>query len=61
MKGDNKGRVTDSLLVKRLKILERICSPFSFQVLDEIDPRSVVTSAKQDENMTRFLGKLGKD
>lgn len=36
-------------------------SPFFFQVLDEINPRSVVTSAKQDENMTRFLGKLGKD
>ncbi|KAF4013522.1 hypothetical protein G4228_004936 [Cervus hanglu yarkandensis] len=34
-----------------LKLLQR--------VLDEIDPRSVVTSAKQDENMTRFLGKLG--
>nr|XP_058933454.1 mutS protein homolog 5 isoform X7 [Kogia breviceps] len=33
-----------------LKLLQR--------VLDEIDPRSVVTSAKQDENMTRFLGKL---
>ncbi|XP_030889549.1 mutS protein homolog 5 isoform X1 [Leptonychotes weddellii] len=33
-----------------LKLLER--------VLDEINPRSVVTSAKQDENMTRFLGKL---
>lgn len=29
--------------------------------MDEINPRSVVTSAKQDENMTRFLGKLGKD
>ncbi|XP_045428815.1 mutS protein homolog 5 isoform X3 [Pipistrellus kuhlii] len=28
------------------------------RVLDEINPRSVVTSAKQDENMTRFLGKL---
>ncbi|EPQ03728.1 MutS protein like protein 5 [Myotis brandtii] len=28
------------------------------RVLDEISPRSVVTSAKQDENMTRFLGKL---
>nr|XP_030706441.1 mutS protein homolog 5 isoform X11 [Globicephala melas] len=28
------------------------------RVLDEIDPQSVVTSAKQDENMTRFLGKL---
>ncbi|XP_012905683.1 mutS protein homolog 5 isoform X10 [Mustela nigripes] len=27
-------------------------------VLDEINPRSIVTSAKQDENMTRFLGKL---
>ncbi|EPY85389.1 mutS 5-like protein [Camelus ferus] len=34
-----------------LKLLQR--------VLDEIDPQSVVTSAKQDENMTRFLGKLG--
>ena len=34
-------------------------SPF-FQVLDETNPRSVVTSAKQDENVTRFLGKLGK-
>ncbi|XP_024594346.1 mutS protein homolog 5 isoform X5 [Neophocaena asiaeorientalis asiaeorientalis] len=33
-----------------LKLLQR--------VLDEIDPQSVVTSAKQDENMTRFLGKL---
>ncbi|XP_034886450.1 mutS protein homolog 5 isoform X1 [Mirounga leonina] len=33
-----------------LKLLQR--------VLDEISPRSVVTSAKQDENMTRFLGKL---
>ncbi|KAK2113418.1 MutS protein msh5 [Saguinus oedipus] len=29
------------------------------RVLDEIKPQSVVTSAKQDENMTRFLGKLG--
>nr|XP_045013242.1 mutS protein homolog 5 isoform X1 [Jaculus jaculus] len=28
------------------------------RVLDEVSPRSVVTSAKQDENMTRFLGKL---
>ncbi|XP_068415368.1 mutS protein homolog 5 isoform X3 [Eschrichtius robustus] len=28
------------------------------RVLDEIHPQSVVTSAKQDENMTRFLGKL---
>ncbi|KAM8779407.1 mutS protein homolog 5 [Rhynchonycteris naso] len=28
------------------------------RVLDEINPRSVVTSAKQDENMTQFLGKL---
>uniref|UniRef100_A0A8C7B7I1 MutS homolog 5 n=1 Tax=Neovison vison TaxID=452646 RepID=A0A8C7B7I1_NEOVI len=28
------------------------------RVLDEINPRSFVTSAKQDENMTRFLGKL---
>ncbi|XP_066217557.1 mutS protein homolog 5 [Saccopteryx leptura] len=28
------------------------------RVLDEINPRSVVTSAKQDENMTEFLGKL---
>uniref|UniRef100_A0A2K6ADH8 MutS homolog 5 n=1 Tax=Mandrillus leucophaeus TaxID=9568 RepID=A0A2K6ADH8_MANLE len=27
-------------------------------ILDEINPQSVVTSAKQDENMTRFLGKL---
>ncbi|XP_054542721.1 mutS protein homolog 5 isoform X12 [Pan troglodytes] len=34
-----------------LKLLQR--------VLDEINPQSVVTSAKQDENMTRFLGKLG--
>ncbi|XP_058410727.1 mutS protein homolog 5 isoform X2 [Diceros bicornis minor] len=33
-----------------LKLLQR--------VLDEISPRSVVTSAKQDENMTCFLGKL---
>ncbi|NP_001182287.1 mutS protein homolog 5 [Sus scrofa] len=33
-----------------LKLLQR--------VLDEINPLSVVTSAKQDENMTRFLGKL---
>ncbi|XP_054347298.1 mutS protein homolog 5 isoform X3 [Pongo pygmaeus] len=33
-----------------LKLLQR--------VLDEINPQSVVTSAKQDENMTRFLGKL---
>ncbi|XP_059965058.1 mutS protein homolog 5 isoform X3 [Mesoplodon densirostris] len=33
-----------------LKLLQR--------VLDEIDPQSVVTSAKQDETMTRFLGKL---
>uniref|UniRef100_A0A452R9F1 MutS protein homolog 5 n=1 Tax=Ursus americanus TaxID=9643 RepID=A0A452R9F1_URSAM len=36
-----------------LKLLQR--------VLDEINPRSIVTSAKQDENMARFLGKLGKD
>uniref|UniRef100_A0A2K6PPQ3 MutS protein homolog 5 n=1 Tax=Rhinopithecus roxellana TaxID=61622 RepID=A0A2K6PPQ3_RHIRO len=36
-----------------LKLLQR--------VLDEINPQSVVTSAKQDENMTRFLGKLGKN
>ncbi|XP_053769719.1 mutS protein homolog 5 isoform X2 [Desmodus rotundus] len=28
------------------------------RVLDETNPRSVVTSAKQDENVTRFLGKL---
>ncbi|XP_019482211.1 PREDICTED: mutS protein homolog 5 [Hipposideros armiger] len=28
------------------------------RVLDEISPRSIVTSAKQDENMTQFLGKL---
>lgn len=34
--------------------------PFSFQVLDEINPQSVITSAKQDETMARFLGKLGK-
>uniref|UniRef100_A0A452R9F8 MutS protein homolog 5 n=1 Tax=Ursus americanus TaxID=9643 RepID=A0A452R9F8_URSAM len=34
-----------------LKLLQR--------VLDEINPRSIVTSAKQDENMARFLGKLG--
>nr|XP_037861849.1 mutS protein homolog 5 isoform X2 [Chlorocebus sabaeus] len=33
-----------------LKLLQR--------VLDEINPQSVITSAKQDENMTRFLGKL---
>ncbi|XP_044234249.2 mutS protein homolog 5 isoform X4 [Ursus arctos] len=33
-----------------LKLLQR--------VLDEINPRSIVTSAKQDENMARFLGKL---
>ncbi|XP_072689773.1 mutS protein homolog 5 isoform X4 [Canis lupus baileyi] len=33
-----------------LKLLQR--------VLDEINPRSIVTTAKQDENMTRFLGKL---
>ncbi|KAM6183181.1 mutS protein homolog 5 [Erethizon dorsatum] len=33
-----------------LKLLQR--------VLDEINPRSVVTSAKQDKNMTHFLGKL---
>uniref|UniRef100_A0A8C9DQF3 MutS protein homolog 5 n=1 Tax=Prolemur simus TaxID=1328070 RepID=A0A8C9DQF3_PROSS len=33
-----------------LKLLQR--------VLDEINPQSVVTSAKQDENMTQFLGKL---
>ncbi|XP_069880220.1 mutS protein homolog 5 isoform X4 [Dipodomys merriami] len=33
-----------------LKLLQR--------VLDEINPQSIVTSAKQDENMTRFLGKL---
>ncbi|XP_037007304.2 mutS protein homolog 5 isoform X5 [Artibeus jamaicensis] len=35
---------------ENLKLLQR--------VLDEINPQSVVTSAKQDENMTRFLGKL---
>ncbi|KAH0505801.1 MutS protein-like protein 5 [Microtus ochrogaster] len=35
-----------------LKLLQR--------VLDEINPQSVVTSAKQDETMARFLGKLGK-
>ncbi|XP_017516950.1 mutS protein homolog 5 isoform X4 [Manis javanica] len=34
-----------------LKLLQR--------VLDEINPQSVVTSAKQDESMTQFLGKLG--
>ncbi|MBZ3873287.1 MutS protein-like protein 5 [Sciurus carolinensis] len=34
-----------------LKLLQR--------VVDEINPRSFVTSAKQDENMTRFLGNLG--
>ncbi|XP_074188805.1 mutS protein homolog 5 isoform X3 [Rhinolophus sinicus] len=28
------------------------------RVLNEISPQSVVTSAKQDENMTQFLGKL---
>ncbi|XP_057608069.1 mutS protein homolog 5 [Chionomys nivalis] len=28
------------------------------RVLDEINPQSVVTSAKQDETMARFLGKL---
>ncbi|CAK7309880.1 MutS protein homolog 5 [Vulpes lagopus] len=33
-----------------LKLLQR--------VLDEINPRSIVTTAKQDENMTQFLGKL---
>ncbi|CAO2609116.1 MutS protein homolog 5 [Lemmus lemmus] len=33
-----------------LKLLQR--------VLDEINPQSVVTSAKQDETMARFLGKL---
>lgn len=33
-----------------LKLLQR--------VLDEINPQSVVTSAKQDENMTQFLEKL---
>ncbi|XP_031202643.1 mutS protein homolog 5 isoform X3 [Mastomys coucha] len=33
-----------------LKLLQR--------VLDEVNPQSVVTSAKQDEAMTRFLGKL---
>ncbi|KAG8506051.1 MutS protein-5 [Galemys pyrenaicus] len=35
---------------ENLRLLQR--------VLDEINPRSLVTSAKQDENMTRFLGKL---
>ncbi|XP_049621085.1 mutS protein homolog 5 isoform X1 [Suncus etruscus] len=29
------------------------------RVLEEINPRSIVTSAKQDESMTQFLGKLG--
>ncbi|XP_051043294.1 mutS protein homolog 5 isoform X4 [Phodopus roborovskii] len=33
-----------------LKLLQR--------VLDEVNPQSVITSAKQDETMTRFLGKL---
>ncbi|XP_029413742.1 mutS protein homolog 5 isoform X1 [Nannospalax galili] len=33
-----------------LKLLQR--------VLDEVSPQTVVTSAKQDENMTQFLGKL---
>ncbi|XP_060225029.1 mutS protein homolog 5 isoform X2 [Meriones unguiculatus] len=33
-----------------LKLLQR--------VLDEVNPQCVVTSAKQDETMTRFLGKL---
>ncbi|XP_049988323.1 mutS protein homolog 5 isoform X5 [Alexandromys fortis] len=33
-----------------LKLLQR--------VLDEINPQSVITSAKQDETMARFLGKL---
>ncbi|XP_021115754.1 mutS protein homolog 5 isoform X14 [Heterocephalus glaber] len=33
-------------------------SPSAARVLDEINPRSLVTSAKQDENMTHFLGKL---
>uniref|UniRef100_H0X2E8 DNA mismatch repair protein n=2 Tax=Otolemur garnettii TaxID=30611 RepID=H0X2E8_OTOGA len=33
-----------------LKLLQR--------VMDEINPQSLVTSAKQDEDMTRFLGKL---
>ncbi|MEJ1271044.1 mutS homolog 5 [Cricetulus griseus] len=36
-----------------LKLLQR--------VLDEVNPQSVITSAKQDEAMTRFLRKLGKD
>ncbi|OBS60140.1 hypothetical protein A6R68_08767 [Neotoma lepida] len=36
-----------------LKLLQR--------VLDEVNPQSVVTSAKQDETMTRFLGKLGSE
>eukprot|EP00072_Mus_musculus_P071014 XP_017172777.1 PREDICTED: mutS protein homolog 5 isoform X15 [Mus musculus] len=31
------------------------------RVLDEINPQSVVTSAKQDEAMTRFLGKLASE
>ncbi|XP_054425090.1 mutS protein homolog 5 isoform X2 [Pteronotus mesoamericanus] len=35
---------------ENLKLLQR--------VLDEINPQTVVTSAKQDENMIRFLGKL---
>ncbi|XP_036023970.1 mutS protein homolog 5 isoform X1 [Onychomys torridus] len=33
-----------------LKLLQR--------VLDEVNPQSIVTSAKQDETMTQFLGKL---
>ncbi|XP_004624357.1 mutS protein homolog 5 isoform X2 [Octodon degus] len=33
-----------------LKLLQR--------VLDEVNPRTVVTSAKQDENMAHFLGRL---
>ncbi|KAM7319266.1 hypothetical protein ACRRTK_022378 [Alexandromys fortis] len=36
-----------------LKLLQR--------VLDEINPQSVITSAKQDETMARFLGKLGPE
>ncbi|XP_027732494.1 mutS protein homolog 5 isoform X2 [Vombatus ursinus] len=34
-----------------LKLLQR--------VVDEINPRSIITSAKQDENMARFLRNLG--
>lgn len=36
-----------------LKLLQR--------VLDEVHPQSVITSAKQDETLTAFLGKLGNN